>query len=142
MSVPEFKRTQGRLQIFAAAYANCKHTINICRNEKHFPKRNRWLLTNDIVAEAKEILRCCQMANNITVNSYEDYAERRRYQMEAKGHANTQLTLMQIAYELLNPGVSMEAWIELVDKFLALLNGWMDSDRRRYSKYVPKEPQK
>jgi hypothetical protein len=52
--------------------------------------------------------------------------------MQAKGYAMDQLALMLIAYESLSLEISEEYWIDLVDKFLALLQKWNDSDRRRY----------
>lgn len=133
MSVPEFARSLGRLRVITAAYENCKHTLTVCKSEKNFPKRDRWILTSKIVDEANGILQCCIMANNITVQSVRDFELRRQYQMQAKGHAMNQLALIRLAYEVLSLEISEDYWIELVDKTLVLLSGWMDSDRRKHA---------
>ena len=132
MSVPEYARALGKSKVISAALENCKHTLKVCKSEKNFPKRDRWILTNKIVSDAEDILKCCILSTNITVTTAGDYELRRRYQMQAKGYAMDQLALMLIAYESLSLEISEEYWIDLVDKFLALLQKWNDSDRRRY----------
>ncbi len=132
MSVPEYDRKLGRLKVITAAFDNCKHTMTVCKSEKHFPKRDRWILTGKIVDAANGMLQCCIMANNINVKTVGDYETRRRYQMQAKGHGMNQLALMKLAYEVLSLEASEEYWISLVDNALKLLSGWMDSDRKTY----------
>lgn len=133
MAVPEYARSLGRLKVITAAYANCVHTITVCKSEKNFPKRDRWILTNRIVDAANGILQCCIMANNINPHSAKDYEQRRMYQMQAKGHAMNQLAYMRLAFEILSLTISEEHWIGLVDETITLLSGWMDADRKRYA---------
>ena len=54
MSVPKGKRTEGKLQVLVELQALCAYTIQICKNEKNFPKRDRWILTQHIVKLAIE----------------------------------------------------------------------------------------
>lgn len=136
MSVPEYARNIGRIRVITAAYNNCKHTIKVCKSEKNFPKRDRWILTNNIVNEAESILQCCLMANNINVKCRSDYEDRRQLQMKAKGHAMNQLALMRLAFETLSLDLSEEYWISSVDDVLVFLKRWTDSDRKRYGKYL------
>lgn len=132
MAVPEYMRSLGRLKVITSAYKNCVHTLTVCKSEKNFPKRDRWILTNRIIDAANGILQCCIMANNIKVKTASDYELRRQYQMQAKGHAMNQLALMRLAYEVLSLEISEEHWIQLVDDVITLLTGWMDSDRRKH----------
>lgn len=132
MAVPEYMRSLGRLKVITSAYKNCVHTLTVCKSEKNFPKRDRWILTNRIIDAANGILQCCIMANNINVKTASDYELRRQYQMQAKGHAMNQLALMRLAFEVLSLEISEEHWIQLVDDVITLLTGWMDSDRRKH----------
>lgn len=132
MAVPEYERILGRLKVITAARKNSEHTITVCKSEKNFPKRDRWILTNRIVDEANSILQCCIMANCIFVKTAHDYELRRGYQMQAKGHAMNQLALIMLAFDTLSLEISKEKWIELVGDVLDLLKGWMDSDRMKY----------
>ena len=49
MSVPEGKRTESKLEVQTKARELAKYTTEICSNEKVFPKRDRWCITNRIV---------------------------------------------------------------------------------------------
>lgn len=55
MSVIKAKRQEGKLSVLVKAREMCVYTITICKNEKNFPKRNRWILTQPIVSEALAI---------------------------------------------------------------------------------------
>ena len=49
MAVPEGKRTESKLEVQTKARELANYTTTICSNEKIFPKRDRWILTNRIV---------------------------------------------------------------------------------------------
>lgn len=46
MAVPEGKRTESKLAVQTKVIELAEYTITICSNEKNFPKRYRWCLTN------------------------------------------------------------------------------------------------
>ncbi len=54
MAVPEGKRTESKLAVQTKAIELAIYTVTICSNEKNFPKRYRWCLTNKIVDTALE----------------------------------------------------------------------------------------
>lgn len=58
MSVVKSKRGQGKLLVYTRANELAVYTIQICANEKHFPKRYRWCITNKIVECAVTINNC------------------------------------------------------------------------------------
>ena len=83
LSVPLSKRKQGKLETLTRARELCAYTIQICKNEKNFPKRDRWLLTQPIVTETLSIMSCIRRANSVRVETREDYVYRRGQQIEA-----------------------------------------------------------
>ena len=56
MSVPEGKRTESKLEVQTKAKQLAVYTVGICGNEKYFPKRDRWIITNRIVSTVLEIM--------------------------------------------------------------------------------------
>ena len=77
LSVIKAKRQEGKLNTLTKAREMCAYTIQICKNEKNFPKRDRWLLTQPIVNEALGIMTCIRRANAVRVEIREDYLYRR-----------------------------------------------------------------
>lgn len=55
MSVVKSKRGQGKLEILTKSRELTAYTIKICTNEKSFPKRYRWCITNKIVENTVSI---------------------------------------------------------------------------------------
>ena len=63
LSVIKSKRQEGKLQVLTKARELCAYTVMVCKNEKNFPKRDRWILTQPIVGEALAIMSCIRRAN-------------------------------------------------------------------------------
>lgn len=79
MSVVESKREEGKLRAATKAKELAVYTIRICSNEKNFPKRYRWCLTNEIVRAALQINCCIEKANSVRYkNATEGELEIRR----------------------------------------------------------------
>jgi hypothetical protein len=89
LSVPLSKRKQGKLETLTRARELCAYTIQICKNEKNFPKRDRWLLTQPIVTETLSIMSCIRRANSVRVETREDYVYRRGQQIEMDNYYQT-----------------------------------------------------
>ena len=68
MSVVQSKRGQGELEVLTKARELATYTIKICTNEKSFPKRYGWCITNKIVENAifelAEIISESEAVNN------------------------------------------------------------------------------
>lgn len=56
MSVPEGKRTESKLRVQTQSRELARHTMQLCSNEKIFPKRDRWILSSRIMDTALEIM--------------------------------------------------------------------------------------
>lgn len=133
MSVIKAKRQEGKLSVLVKAREMCVYTITICKNEKNFPKRNRWILTQPIVSEALEIMSCIRRANAVNVETKEDYIYRRQQQIEAYSRCEAMLTLIEIAYKVLSiDSERIEHWTGLVVETESLLQRWKRSDKERY----------
>lgn len=133
MSVIKSERTEGRLEVITKAFGLCEYTIMICKNEKNFPKRDRWILTNDIVQEIKDAFKCIRSANSIYPKIREEYIRRHMLQVEANEHLETFLSLLEIAYKQLNlPSDRVEYWTGLAVETEGLLHKWIKADNERY----------
>lgn len=133
MSVVKSKRTESELDVITKSRALASYTIHICSNEKNFPKRLRWCITNDIVRDAREVHNCIRKANSIYVSIYDDYKTRRQYQNKALASIDGMLGDMDIAYELFNiDDDRIEHWTGLVIEVLNLIRNWRKSDYERH----------
>lgn len=133
MSVIKAKRSEGKLQVLIQANNLCVYTVQICKNEKYFPKRDRWIMTQHIVHEALDVLCCIKRANAVNVATWEDYKYRRAQQVEAYSHAEALLTLLDVAYiTLCIESQRIESWTGQIISVENLLKKWRESDRKRY----------
>lgn len=139
MSVPKGKRQEGKLSVLSYARELARHTFTICKNEKCFPKRDRWLLTQDIIRECSGAYIRISRANAVHVRMEGDYLYRRAQQYEAHSMLEGLLTLMDLAYMALDiPSERIEYWTGLVVKTDKALMAWIRSDERRYVKLFPR----
>ena len=133
MSVPKGCRTEGKLQVLTELQALCVYTIQICKNEKNFPKRDRWILTAPIVRHAVDAYSFARQANAVRVATMEDYKLRREYQIRCRTHLEALLGLIEIAYIALNlSGDRVEFWTKSAVSAEEKLSAWRSSDRKRY----------
>ena len=133
MSVPKGKRTEGKLQVLVELQALCTYTIQICKNEKNFPKRDRWILTQHIVKLAVEAYTLARKANAVRVMTMDDYKLRRSYQIQCKSSLEALLGLIDIAYMALGlDGQRVEFWTKSVISAEDKLAAWRSGDRKRY----------
>ena len=134
------KDTSTNLETARMLKGLCVYTIQICKNEKNFPKRDRWILTTPIVKCAVTAYRKVLEANAVTVVRVEDYLMRRKCQMKARNKLKAMIGLIEIAYTTLSLEESrMAYWTEYVKNCLELLSKWRASDRKRYAKQLNDE---
>lgn len=133
MSVPVGKRSKSKLEVHVKAIDLARYTLQICSNEKYFPKRDRWIVTNKIVDLAVNIVRDIAMANNIRVSVKSDFELRRKLQTSALTDTYGLLTLIDLAYykyQMRNKRV--QHWTGLVIELQGLIRPWRNSDLQRY----------
>ena len=135
MSVPEGKRTESKLEVQTRAKQLAAYTVGICTNEKTFPKRERWAITNRIVSTALTIMEEVDVANDIYVSTRGDFELRRRSQTIALSHTAKLLGLMELAYIKFDiDGKRMKHWTQMVFDTRELIKKWRQTDKDRYGK--------
>lgn len=136
MSVPEGKRTESKLKVQTKSKELARYTTSICSNEKIFPKRDRWIITNRIVTTALTIMEEVDTANSIYVSTKGDYDLRRRSQTIALSYTARLLGLMELAYLKYSiDSKRIRYWTQLVIDTRELIKKWRKSDADRYKKY-------
>ena len=129
---------QNDLIVLRLAKELALHSIGLCSNENHFPKRYRWCLTSKIVDSALNVVSNIRMGNSVKVEAVEDYIARKTLQDSAYGYLMTMHDLIDICKmdnsEKFNIcGKSLDHWLDLIDNVENLLQKWMRNDYKRYS---------
>lgn len=114
----------------------CTHTLKLCRNEKYFPKSQRWLFTQKVANEAVDALTCIRKANATLADGTEEhYRLRSGYQAEAHAHLGALYALVDIAYNM-GTGLGSDQvafWTELIRDTDEKLKAWIRSDKKIYT---------
>lgn len=138
MTVRKSERSEGKLQVLDLTRKLLVHTIRLCKNERSFPKAQRWIFTKRLVDEAMLAYCCVREANATLLRASPtldvDYRYRRERQVEAHAHLVSLMGLMDVAHELGNVGDSMGCWAGLATDANERLKAWMASDMRRYQR--------
>lgn len=138
MSVVRGKRNENELQVIRCLRDLAIHTIVCCCNESVFPKSKRWLYTQRLTNEAVDALLCAVRANSVKVPDDDDgtiYRYRQLQQVQANAHLEGLEVLLSLAYELVKiEGRRVDYWAGLIVDARKKLQGWINSDRKRYKK--------
>ncbi len=136
MAVPEGKRTESKLEVLIKARELALYTSTVCNNNKIFPKRDRWLLTNKIVEASLVILEEVATANSIYVASPSDYIMRRDCQTKAFAYTSRILALIELAYMKYNfEDNRIVHWTRLCTDTRNLIRKWKKSDASRFKEF-------
>ena len=131
------KESSSNLETAKMLKGLCVYTIQICKNEKNFPKRDRWILTAPIVKCAVKAYAKVLEANAITVVKLDDYMMRRRCQIQARKKLKAMIGLVEIAYTTLSLEESrLEYWTGYIKGCMDILSKWRAADRKRYAKQL------
>lgn len=99
MSVRQGERSQQHFEYLNQAKTLTLYTIQICSNEKIFPKSQRWVLSQRIINETLDILSNVRKADSIPKEESKENRDFIKYHLvEARAHLNVLLGLMDIAY--------------------------------------------
>lgn len=113
-------------------YGKC---IKVCANEKHMPKRLRWINAQRILDDAAAIKRELNMANSLRLDvSQLERDQRLLHQNMALGMCDDVLDEIDTANEVHPLGDQcLAGLVESVDELVALIHKWVKSDARRAS---------
>jgi len=133
MSVPKSQRNESKLTCIVKAEELAVYTMQIVCNERNFPKRYRWCVTNEIVSETRSILRKLVLANSVRVEDVSGHNTRKRLQSEALAHCFALLTEINLAYKIFHLASDrVEFWTGLVINIQRLIRTWQASDDKRF----------
>lgn len=131
------KESSSNLETAKMLKGLCVYTIQICKNERCFPKRDRWILTAPIVKCAVKAYAKVLEANAITVVKLDDYMMRRKCQIQARKKLKAMIGLVEIAYTTLSLEESrLEYWTGYIKGCMDILSKWRAADRKRYAKQL------
>ena len=135
MAVLKNNRTQGKSEVLTCAWNLCGQTMTLCKSEKRFPKRERWILVQPIIREAMDAMSCIRRANAVHVGSDAEYEYRHMQQVQAYGHLEALLTLIELAQNVHGlEAQTVEHWTGLVVLTENKLKAWAKSDKERFKK--------
>lgn len=135
MTVRAGERKEGKLQVLNLSLQLATYTLQICRNEKVFPKSQRWITTQRIVNECLDAVTCIRRANAVLAQDEQSVAYRRAQQTEAHSHIGALLTLIYLAQMAF--GIELhrvQHWTKLAVDTDDKLKAWIKSDKGRYKK--------
>lgn len=108
------------------------HTINLCSNERHFPKRKRWLYADRIVGKALEVNTLIHEANAIYPSDKSRLRLRLEYEDRALASIAGLYSLVAIAKRTSDLSLdSVEHWLSLIEEERKLLQGMRSADREK-----------
>ena len=134
MSVVAEKRGEGELKVITVSGDLCDYTLQITSNEKHFPKRYRWNITNRILQITFDIDDHLIYANSVYVRPEDGSLLRRQtHQLEALELTNVLLRNIDRAYRRLGiDSDRIEFWTGQIKELQRLIRGWYRKDKERY----------
>ena len=147
MAVPKSQRAKTPLTVLTELDALISYTIQLCTDERRFPKRYRWCLTKDIIDSAIKAKADAARANSVYVNDRESAILRRTYQQKAIANLAALGTLMDTAFQVFSglrhldeekpkKHVNIATWTARYDKTKALMLAWKKSDTEHARKYM------
>ena len=102
MSVRVNDRTDSKVQFVYNVSQIQEDMIRMCMNEKYFPKRYRFVLSNKLIDEASELSRLVISANAIFPRQESDLMLRRNKLLEARALIPCILDNLNLSYKLLS----------------------------------------
>lgn len=136
MSVIASKRGETKLKVIDCAEKLANYTINIVSNEKHFPKRYRWIFASKIGDSAILVNSLVHMANAIYPNDYLTCETRLQFILKALAEISNLLSLISLCKA--QQGISLsnlEYWIETATFEKTLIMKWKESCREQLDKF-------
>jgi hypothetical protein len=133
MSVRESERTEGKLCVIIKAEELCIYTIRITHNEKVFPKRYRFSITEKLQMQTIEILTLLTEANEMYPKTASEKEERLLLQKRACAKLRSLQTMIRISKDLF--GLSMDKvkyWSQLATEVRNKTVAWYNADSERF----------
>lgn len=127
------ERTQGDYDILQETKEIAGYVLRITQNEKHFPKRYRFSVTNKLQEKAMDIIANLIEAYEIYPNSQAEFDERLSRMKVARAEIRSLLTLTEVAATAFEIKASTFEYLtrQLMD-LKKHLTAWIQSDLKRF----------
>lgn len=111
------------------------YAIQMCENEKIFPKKTRWTLCNRIIDQCINAVCSVRAANKIMITDKESLEKRNDLQFEAMLSFEKLWGMFTIAYNTYSiPADKMKNMSSLLLKAEEIVAAWKRSDKARFMK--------
>lgn len=137
MSVRTGDRAEGKLTVIEASKNLLRYTHDRVKDQKIFPKADRWLMAKDVWECASHTYTSIIRANAIRVENVTDAEMRLALIKEAIGYLDAFMALVDTCNVLGKiSDERTEYWAGLGVKVMIPLKGWLKSERRRYKSFT------
>ena len=142
ISVVKSRRTDKSEMCYLAYEVEYK-VIKITMNEKYFPKRARFIITNKLIDSAMNISANFNAANAIFPNTEEKLKLRERYQTIGKANICVLEHQLNLSVKLFNiPSVVMDDIFSQVSEMKKMYSNWVKSGRKILAREIEKKNKK
>ena len=133
MTMKKSDRTEGKLLVVEKAKQMAAHTLRITMNEKKFPKRYRFTLTNKIVDKAFDIYTLIYEANEMYPHNQKELEKRLYNQRLAVAYCRSLLSMIEIAKDAFGLETrSVAYWSKLITEVRIMTTSWLKKDVERF----------
>ena len=142
MSVPKSQREDKSDVCYLASQLELK-IIRMVLNEKYFPKRARFVISNKLVDLATDVSINYDAANDIFPNTEEKLETREKFQIIGRAKFVALKKQLNIAYELFNiPGGVMGEVFDLTSQIEKKYSNWFKSGRKVLKRELNRQQEK
>ena len=138
MSVNKSDRTDKSELCYLAEQAEYK-IIKMTMNEKYFPKRARFIITNQIIDSIMSMANNMNIANSIFPNTEEKVKIREQYQYIGRGNLNSLESQLNLANKLFNiPSGVLDEIFVILKEIKSRYSNWVKSGRKVLNRELKK----
>ena len=117
--------------------------IRMTMNEKYFPKRARFIITNKLIDSAMNISANFNAANSIFPTSEEKLKTREQYQVIGKANINVLEHQLNLSKRLFNiPSAVMDEVFSNILEMKKMYSNWVKSGRKVLNRELEKKNKK
>ena len=142
ISVVKSRRTDKSEMCYLANEVEYK-VIKMTMNEKYFPKRARFIITNKLIDSAMNVSANFNAANAIFPNTEEKLKLREQYQTIGKANISALEHQLNLSVKLFNiPSAVMDDIFSQVSEMKKMYSNWVKSGRKILAREIEKKNKK
>lgn len=120
------------MKVIDEAEKLANYTVNVVSNEKHFPKRYRWIFSSKIGDSALKVNAYCHEANSFQPKDKEEMKIRLKFIVMAIAEASALLSYISLAKQQRDIDLSnVEYWLTTATYVKTILLKWREASRKQ-----------